>query len=48
MRKTWMTPDISELDLRETAGGPTDPYALDGPVEWNDDLRRWEWPAGES
>lgn len=48
MKKNWLDPEVVALDMQNTFGGPEDPDAIDGPVEWNPDLSRWEWPAGLS
>lgn len=47
MKKNWLAPQITSLDVQETFGGPILVYNVDGEVWFNGDKNEWEIPIGE-
>lgn len=50
MKKVWLNAEMTELEIKETAGGPVFNMTQDGAVWWNPDKGEkgeYEIPVGE-
>lgn len=46
--KEWGEPQLFDLSVRETMGGPNKPANADGPAVYDQNHREWWIPAGQS
>ena len=46
MKKTWLNPEIENLEITKTAGGPIFNTTQDGEIWWNKEENRYEIPVG--
>jgi len=46
MKKNWNKPELVELDMKETFGGPVNWDVIDY-IDYNNDLKVWERWRGE-
>ena len=47
MKKNWTNPEMTALEIKETAGGPVFNLNQDGAIWWNEERGEYEMPLGE-
>lgn len=48
MKKKWEKPELQDLSLKETKGGPIYDVTADGDTVWDETGNKWWTPSGHS